>query len=223
MSWESQGTQRQHFPNSFELTNCMCKCIWCFFFFELLFYISSCEFISFFLGHSSFICQCGLIFIALDFVEVTDSIDVRPSICPELIGSQTISIEFNLVSKIQRKMNQKEIEFAIKRKATTTTYSSQIRIVVKRDIFSYFKLIFLSHSFFLSMTISFIWALNLTADFSLCNMYPTLYGCIWRIWNEKGKVEKNTYTHTHTAMRVWRVEKCCRKIRRGEIAQAERS
>lgn len=82
----------------------------------------------------------------------------------------------------------------------------------------------LSFLLFLSGRISFIWAPNLTADFSICVPHCIVHDA----WNEKGKVER-TRTHSHTwrrSIQMWRVksgEKCCRKICRGEIPQHSES
>lgn len=167
---------------------------------------------------------------------------VRPSICPELIVSQTVSIEFNLVSKIHRKKQRNEWEEAQgsvrnwiwneerEKKTATKSYTSRMRHM--SEIYS-LTLNLLGDCFFQSFSRSLFsfsffdenqFHLNAEFDSWFLNVYPTLCR-IRRIWNEKGKVEKYTHTVAHVAMEThtsinWVEEKCCRKIRSsGEIPQ----
>lgn len=197
----------------------------------LFFYIRSCDIISFHFifpfCHRFHICQCGFMCICIHWLGFRRSLRfnrcVRPSICPELIVSQTVSIEFNLVCKIHRKKtetNGSKSEGSKRngirkwrgKKTATTSYTRRIKHGIERDLFTYFILIgatvlfqsfalSLSFPFFsLSIRISFIWALNLTADFSICVSHVVPY--MTHIWNEKGKVEK--YTHTVTRIAIWK-------------------
>lgn len=110
MSWEYHGTQRHIFSVSqlvFESAN----------FFLRVLSVWLCRCFTHFLMQYHFISFHFFPFaILFTFVNVVLYIHwfgfcrshsfnrcVRPSICPELIVSQTVSIEFNLVGKIHRK------------------------------------------------------------------------------------------------------------------------
>lgn len=122
MSWEFQGAQRHIFSTRFGISIllracCTCKmlCMACASEFFFRHFLMRYQFISF-----HFFPSFAIVFTFVNVVLCIHRFGfcrshrfnrcVRPSICPELIVSQTVSIEFNLVSKIHRKKQRNEWE-----------------------------------------------------------------------------------------------------------------